>query len=52
MNGWIIAYWVINAMCLAVIMAKHGEETRHNFFSAFIGFALTQFLLYMGGAFS
>jgi hypothetical protein len=52
MNGWIVAYLVLNFMGLGVILAKHGEPSEINFWRSLFAFGLVQFLLIMGGLYS
>lgn len=52
MNGWIIAYWCLNAAGLATMLVKHGEPSKVNFFTGLVGLIVTQALLYKGGAFN
>ena len=47
-----ITYLLLNTLCLGITMARHGEKTTVNFFSALFGWLLTSLpLLYFGGFF-
>lgn len=52
MNGGIIAYWCLQAAGLAIMLVRHGEETKTSFPIGLVGLIITQTLLYLVGAFN
>lgn len=51
MNIWSIVVIVLYTLNLGVVLAKHGQQGKYNFWASLLNFGIIMFCLYMGGFF-
>lgn len=51
MNIWSIVVIVLYTLSLGVTLAKHGQQSKYNFWASLLSFGIIMFCLYMGGFF-
>lgn len=51
MNIWSIVVIVLYTLNLGVVLEKHGQQGKYNFWMSLLSFGINMFCLYMGGFF-